>query len=426
MQVEFKDLNAVTREISITVEAERVEKAYQKYLAKAARDVEVPGFRKGKAPLQMIERLHGERIKDYFEKDFIDEVFDEAAKEHEIHYLLFPEVKEVAWERGNDMQITLEIEHEPAVEFKQLEGLQVPFKPALLDEQVELFVENLAKEHTTAQDVDVAEKDDQLDIELAMELNGSPFTNNVTMYAGDDLTQRSLPEFIGVKTGDTIQKELSGAMIKLLTMERNLPLGDEDEIPCKLQVNSILRFVTPEINDDFAKDMDYETLTEMKAKIAEDLRPKVEHSNIERQHGAIIGKLYQDNPFQPPAKTLHYIVEQQLQNIDPKYRELLRQYYFQQTMQEMVSMYILKSLNKTSQIELNEEMISEYIEHLAIQEDKTPAAYREAYSDELDKEEFRDAALNYHILRDIALKSEFTEPVEEAEPTETSSNGKEE
>jgi len=275
VQVEFKDLNAVTREISITVEAERVEKAYQKYLAKAARDVEVPGFRKGKAPLQMIERLHGERIKDYFEKDFIDEVFDEAAKEHEIHYLLFPEVKEVAWERGNDMQITLEIEHEPAVEFKQLEGLQVPFKPTLLDEQVELFVENLAKEHTTAQDADVAEKDDQLDIELAMELNGSPYTNNVTMYAGDDLTQRSLPEFIGVKTGDTIQKELSGAMIKLLTMERNLPLGDEDEIPCKLQVNSILRFVTPEINDDFAKDMDYETLTEMKAKIAEDLRPKV-------------------------------------------------------------------------------------------------------------------------------------------------------
>jgi len=123
---------------------------------------------------------------------------------------------------------------------------------------------------------------------------------------------------------------------------------------------------------------------------------------------------------------LHYIVEQQLQNIDPKYRELLRQYYFQQTMQEMVSMYILKSLNKASQIELNEEMISEYIEHLAIQEDKTPAAYREAYSDELDKEEFRDAALNYYILRDIALKSEFTEPVEEAEPSETNSNGEEE
>ncbi|HPH61758.1 MAG TPA: trigger factor family protein, partial [Candidatus Syntrophosphaera sp.] len=113
MQTEFKQIDPTTKEIVLTVETERVDAAYQKYLRKAAKSLEVPGFRKGKAPLSMVIRLHGDRIKDYFEKDFVDEAFGEAAREHEIRFLLYPEVKEIEWQQGSEMKITLEIEHEP-------------------------------------------------------------------------------------------------------------------------------------------------------------------------------------------------------------------------------------------------------------------------------------------------------------------------
>lgn len=415
MQVEIRPINEISAEIEITVDQERVETAYQKYLGKAVKDIEIPGFRKGKAPIQMMERLHGERIKDYFEKDFIDEVFDEAAKEHEIHYLLFPEVKEIKWERGTEMQIKLQIEHEPELQFHQVEGLQIPFRPELLDDQVTKFLENLAREHTIAQDVDVAEDKDQLEVELSFEHNGNPYRKNVTMYAGEELPQRSLPELTGAQTGNSIEKELTGTAIKLLTMDKELDLGNDSLYPCKLQVNSIVRYKVPEMDDEFAKDMDYDNMEEMRTKVADDLRLKLEHKNMEAQNGAIIGKLYKDNPFSPPPKTLRYIVEQQLERMDPKYREVLQQYYFQQTMQEMVSVYIIKALRKQRPLELSDELLEDYTEHCAILEDKTVSAFKETNKEFVSSEDFKDSALNYHLLRQIAASSEFVEPVNEPE-----------
>jgi len=99
VQVEQKAINAVSKEITITVPAERVGKAYDKYLRKASKSIAIPGFRPGKAPLAMVERQHADTIMDYFYKDYVDEVFDEAAREHDIRYLLFPEVKDITWEK---------------------------------------------------------------------------------------------------------------------------------------------------------------------------------------------------------------------------------------------------------------------------------------------------------------------------------------
>jgi trigger factor len=111
------------------VEPERIEKYYKKYLSQAAKEAVVPGFRKGKAPLAMVERMYADRIEDYFQMDVVDDAFGEASKEHDIHYLLYPEVKDIEWEKGKEMVIKIEIETEPQIEFKSLEGLKIPYQP---------------------------------------------------------------------------------------------------------------------------------------------------------------------------------------------------------------------------------------------------------------------------------------------------------
>lgn len=83
MQVEFNAINAVTKEINITIPADDAVKAWEKYLRKAAKQVDVPGFRKGKAPLSLIERTHGALLKDHFIKDSVNDYFEAAAKEHD-------------------------------------------------------------------------------------------------------------------------------------------------------------------------------------------------------------------------------------------------------------------------------------------------------------------------------------------------------
>ena len=426
MQVEFKEINATSKEIDLTVETERVEAAYLKYLVKAAKGLEVPGFRKGKAPLGMVEKLHSERIKDYFEKDFVDEVFTEAAREHDIHFLLYPEVKEINWERGSEMKIKFEIEHEPTVNITQTENLEVPYRPILLEDEVQRFIVDLTKEHTTIMDVDAAESNDQVHVDLSIEHDGHSHQFQVTMYAGDEFPQRSLAELIGAKTGDKVNANLSGKQIKLLTRESSLHLENEETYPCVLEVSHIERFVVPAIDDEFAKDMEFADEAEMRSKIADDLRLKVEHRNIEGEHGAILAKLFMDNKFPLPPKTTRYILDEEVQKVDPKLREIMFQYFMQQIMQEMTGVYILKSLRGKIKIEVTEEMTEQYIEHRAILEDKTAFAWREENKERIADEDFSEAVANYMILRQIAASSRFVEPPAE-EPAEesTEANGEE-
>jgi len=417
VQVDFNQVNAVTKEINVSIPAETVDKAYEKYLRKASRSIEVPGFRKGKAPLNMVERLHAESLKEYFYKDYVDEVFEEIGKEHDLHYLLFPEVKEVNWEKGQEMTLKIEIEHEPTLEFKQLEGLTIPHKPQLLEDEVTKYLEQLRQDNARIIDAESAIKDDMVMMEISFAHGSDTYTKKGVIFAGDGMNNRSLEALVGCKTGDTIESKLKGKAIMLAVSDTKLPLEHEFEYDCQIMVNSITRRQIPELDDEFAKDMEFDSLTLMKEKISEDMRLKNEHININVDNYSIITKLFVDNNFDLPTKTIDYLAEQEAEKIDkPEYRKYYLYQYRIQIAQEMVSMYILNNLRKAMPIDISEEMMEEYIIHEAILEDISAEAYKEANKDELNRDSFKQAAQNYFILRGIAAKSEYIiaeEPAEE-------------
>lgn len=416
MQVEFKPINEVSKEITITVPAERVNKAYEKYLRKAAQKITIPGFRPGKAPLSMVERQHAESIMDYFYKDFVDEVFDEAAVEHDIRYLLFPEVKDIVWEKGTDMILKIEVEHEPTIDFKQLEGLSVPYQPQTLDEEVDKYLSTLVQENGHMVDVEAAENDDMVEVELSFKHGADSFTRTAVFYAGEMAGFRSLPGLLGAKTGDKLELKIAGKAIRLASKDAGLPLENNFEYPCSVVVNSVARIKYPELDDEFAKDMEFDSMEQMRAKIAEDMKLHNTELNIDMENAGIIGKLYQDNKFALPMKTISYLAEQETQKVDnPEYRKFYEYQYKMQIAQEMISMYILHNLRRVMPMEISEEMTETYLRHEAILEDKSLEAFKEANKEQLGSEEYKDAAQNYFILRKIAESSSFFVPEPEAE-----------
>ncbi|PKN72013.1 MAG: hypothetical protein CVU50_08995 [Candidatus Cloacimonetes bacterium HGW-Cloacimonetes-3] len=422
MQVEFNQVNAVTKEINISVPADQAGKAFEKYLRKASRDIAVPGFRKGKAPLAMVERMHADTIKDYFLKDYVDEVFDEVAQENDIHFLLFPEVKDLSWEKGEEMKIKIEVEHEPTLEFKQLEGLSIPHKPQLLDEEITKYLQDLIQENGHIIDVETAIADDQVLVDITFKHGSESYTKTGTLFAGTGMHNRSLEELVGCKTGDVVEAKLAGKTIMLVTMDASTYLEKEFLYPCSIMVSSVSRMEYPALDDEFAKDMEFDSLEQMKAKIAEDMSLKNEHVNINIDNYSVITKLYVDNNFDLPHKTIEYLAEQEAGKIDnPEYKKFYVYQYRMQIAQEMVSMYIMNNLRKAIPMEVTDEMVEEYIIHEAILEDKSAEAYKEAYKDDLNSDNYKSAVQNYFILRQIATSSDFVivEPESEEEIPET-------
>ncbi|HNX37853.1 MAG TPA: trigger factor [Candidatus Cloacimonadota bacterium] len=418
MQVEFTPINASSKAITLTVEPERVDKYYQKYLQKAAKEVVVPGFRKGKAPLAMVERMYADRIEDYFMKDVVDDVFDEAAKEHDIHYLLYPEVKDIKWEKGTEMVIQIEIEIEPELEFQQIEGLNAPYQPALLEDEVNRYIDELRNENATMVDVETAGEGDEVECELSVELNGEMVVQTVKLTAGEQSPLRSLPELIGKSTGDALEPTISGRLLRF-SLKDVEGIDIEQDYQVKLLVNSVLHSQIPALDDEFAKDMEFDDLEGMKAKIAEDMKLKNEHVNINIKNAAIISKLYVDNNFPLPMKTLEHIAQQQMKGIDdPQWRDYYLYQVRMQLAQEMINLYILNNLKRLMPVELTDADIDNYIIHQAILEDKTAEAFKEAHKSELETEDFAETVKNYTLLVRLANTATFFVPEPEAKPEE--------
>jgi trigger factor len=417
VQADFTKITAARKEVLLTIEAERVQNGYNKYVAKSARDISVPGFRPGKAPLSMVERMYGDKIREYFYKDFVDEIFPEASKQFEINYLLFPEIKEINWEPGQDMTIKVEIEVEPEVFFKQVEGLKVPYKPLELKDEVEHYIEELRKENSTLIDVDkdIAEND-EIEFEVRCNLDGKEFTRNHTTHANKEHEPQITEAALGRKIGDTFILTLPHAYIHHIFKDAEHSHHDGD-VEASFMVNAIRRTKLPEIDDEFAKDLEFDNVKEMKKKITEELKEKNVLKNQNIRINALITKLYVDNRFDLPEKTIQYLAEKELDQYKITDAQWRKYYEFQiryQITQDFINMYLMKALRKQYQMEPAEDDITKYIEHEAKLSDQSVDDWKEKNKKIMEGEDFKETVGNYMILNKIAETCDYF--VAEEEP----------
>jgi len=418
VQVEIKQLNAVNKEVQITVEAERAMKSYNKFLGKASKEVSVPGFRKGKAPLAMVERMYADRVIDLFYKEMVDECFDAACEEHGIHYLHYPNVKDITWEKDQEMQIVVEIESEPIVEFKQLTGMQVPCTLIELDDEIDKYIESLRKENSLMNDVeDSIQKGDEVEAEITILVDDeSKVFNNVHINLEAETNAFLVDKLENKNIGDVVEMTMSGTdAIVLLEMDG---LSHEATYPVKMMINAILRKTIPELNDDFAKDLEFDNVADMRAKISVELSPGVEHRNINIRQHAYITKLFIDNPFPLPERTLDYIVQKETEKVtDARWKRFYEYQVKMQVSQEMISLYVMNNLKSINEVEITEEAKSDFIAHLAILEDMSAEQFVDKRKSYIESNRFAEELKDYILLTQLTAQNEYI-PVSEESPME--------
>lgn len=417
MQVEFKAIHDSSKEVIITIAADVVSKDWEKHLVRSSRRVQVPGFRKGKAPAHLVERNFGMALLEDFYNNSVDKYFKEAVKEHEINYLLYPEVKDIEWEKGKDMVLTIEIEHEPTVEFKQLEGLRVPLYDYPLEKEVEDYLMTLSRENARTMDVEGVEAGDKAELEISFDHEGERLSHNATADVpalAEEGESDALTALIGLKTGDKTELNLDGSTIMGLIGEGTPDLESEAIYPVEAMLNSATRVVYPEIDDEFARDMEYDDLSMMREKVSEELKLANEHKNINNKHDSMIVRLYEENRFEMPMKTMQHIASQAAEEFPhEELRQYLMQQYMMQVHSEFLKSYILKSLRVALPIEVTDEMLEEFYTHQAILQGMPMEAYKDKIEKEQSEEARKENPLNYFTLQKLAEMVEFYTP----EPT---------
>ena len=340
-----KTKNANEVKLEITIEAEKFENAMKKVYFQNAKYFNIPGFRKGKAPMNIVEKYYGAEI--FYEDAFNDvatEYYDKALEENKIEAVSRPEVDVIQMEKGKDLIFTATVQTKPEVELGKYKGVEI--------KKVEYPVEDKDVEHELGH---MQEHNSRLvsidDRELQ---NGDIATIDFEGFV----------DGVAFEGGKAEKHELeigSGSFIP----------GFEDQL------------VGMKIDDEFAKDVsEFDTLDELKASIKERLQKSNEQrAKYEIEENAI-KEVCKNVKVDIPSGMIEMEVTHMMKDFEQrlsyqglnmqqylkmigKTEEEMKKEYEPQAIEGIKSRLTLEAIIKAEKIQATEEEIKEKMEEMA-------------------------------------------------------------
>ena len=316
MSVQVEKLEKNMAKLTVEVPAENVEKAIQGAYNKMKKSINVPGFRKGKAPRQLIEKMYGKEV---FYNDAIDAMlpsaYSDAVEECGEEIVSHPQIDVVQIESGKPFVFTATVAVKPAVELGEYKGIQVEKAPIeVTDEEIEAQVnkEREANSRTVTVEDRAVQKGDIATIDFEGFVDGVAFDGgkgeNYDLEIGSNTF---IPGFEDQLVGAEIGKELDVNVTFPEEYGAKELAGKEAVFKCK--VNGIKVKELPAVDDEFAQEVsEFDTLDEYKADIKAKLLKEKEDEAARAKEDAVIGKIIEGAKMEIPDAMVEYQTRQML------------------------------------------------------------------------------------------------------------------
>ena len=266
-----KTKNANEVKLEITVKAEKFDEAIKKVYFKSAKYFNIPGFRKGKAPMNIVEKYYGKEI--FYEDAFNEvagEALDEAVKENKLEVVSRPDIEVTQIEKGKDLIFTAIMQTKPEAELGKYKGIEIKkVEYNVSDEDIEHELGHMQEHNSrliTIEDRPV-EKGDIATIDFEGFVDGKAFEGGKA--EGHDLEIGSntfIPGFEDQVIGMKIDEE-KDINVKFPDEYFSKDLAGKDAT-FKVKVHEIKKKELPKLDDEFAKDVsEFDTLKELKEDI---------------------------------------------------------------------------------------------------------------------------------------------------------------
>ncbi len=425
MSLQVEKLEKNMAKLTIEVPASELEKALQSAYMKQKNKISLPGFRKGKVPRQMIEKMYGAEIfYDDAANALIPKAYADAYDECELDIVSRPEIDVVQIEKGQDFIFTATVATKPEVTLGEYKGLEVDkVSTRVTQKEVDAKIQEEAEKN--ARTITVEDRAVQDGDEVVLDFEG--FVDGVAFEGGKGenypLTIGSgsfIPGFEEQLVGAEAEKEVEVKVTFPEDYHAEDLKGKEAVFKCT--VHEIKAKELPEIDDEFAAEVsEFDTLEEYKADVKAKIKEQKAAEGKAKQEDQVVEQAVKNATYELPEAMVETQAEQMANDFAQRMQSqgLTMEQYFQftgttaeqmmedlkpQAVKRIETRLVLEAIAKAENIEISDEKLDEEIGKMA-----------EAYKMEADKlKEFMGENEKKQMKEDMAVQEAITFLVDNA------------
>ena len=414
MSVQVEKLEKSMAKLTIEVSAEEFNAAIDKAYKKNRNRIAMPGFRKGKAPRAMIEKMYGAGI---FYEDaaniIIPDAYENAAKESELEIVSQPEIAVEQIEKDKEFIFTATVATKPEVTLGDYKGIEVEKKTAeVTDEELTAEIDRVRESNSRMITVDdrATQDGDTVVIDFDGYVDGEQFqggkAENYTLVLGShSFIDNFEDQLVGKNIGDEVEVNV--------TFPEKYQAEELQGKPAvfKVKINEIKVKELPELDDDFAQDVsDFDTLEEYKNDLKSKLLENKEAALKRDKEETVIGKIIDNAQMEIPEPMVDMQTRQMAQEFAQRIQSqgLSLEQYMQftgmtqqkmldelkpQALKRIQSRLVLEAVVAAENIEISDEDVNKEIEEMAAMYQMEADKFKELVGDNEKKQISLDLAV---------------------------------
>ncbi len=421
MQVNVQKLSPVLVEFDVEIAGDRVTSELEKAYLTLSKSARIRGFRKGKAPRQVLQRLFGPRVAEDVAKRLIDESFPKAVAEQKVQPLNDPAIEPADLKQGAAFSYKARFEVVPdieAVEYEALEAKRVPTE--VTDEAMNDELEKLRQAHSTLEPIKEergAQAGDHVTVNLKVSVAGKDVADaggeDVTLELGSSNLFAEIEQVLtGTKTGDQVE-----TTVQMPPSHPHKRLSGQAAL-FQFAVQEVKARVLPTLDDEFAKDVDeaFEKLDDLKDKLRETLKSRLEEEAENQLAQQLVNDLCKKNPIPVPPSLVRRQAELTEREVlmDARRRGQtgqlgadLRAMIAAESESKVRAGLLIAAIARLEQITIGEPELEEGLKELAEQTGKNIAKLRAEYRDAQRREILVGMVLENKVLDLIESKAKL-------------------
>jgi trigger factor len=423
MEKQVENINSYTKKIKVALSPDDLKEIEKKVTRDYQHSAQIKGFRKGRAPLNLVKQQYGEMI----QRDVMDEAirsnYSKIFEDSDFSPVSQGKITNFQFENiESGLTFEIEIEIEPEFEVKKYKGLKVEKDVfEVTDKMVDQALQRLREQYATVKEVEVAQEDYYVYFD-AQELDQGNIP--VVGHKYDDLevqlgTGKFDPQIeqqlLGIKKGEK-------RIVKTVTPPQP---GSRHQKPTEnkleIYVKKIEEKEFPSLDEDFIKNLNdetIETIEQLQQRIKQNMIIDLNTRSEQTFYNRLIDELLKENPFDLPPTMVDNYLNEMIKDFRNQSKgkavneEAIRKEYRVSAIHHLRWYFLKKKLMEIEPIEITEENIDQHLESLHLEE----KAKKQAMKDRSTREHVKDDLIEQQILELLKKEAQIIEVFPQSQP----------